>query len=162
MPHVETDKKILHDAQGRSIEWRYVEILFDLQDSHRFRLGNKLTKQHVQFHGKEMDARLAAQTLSRSVADASDCLRETNPAFKDCGYTVEFIRIFDKLFDICNSKSKFGQNLIFFAIAGITLYKKKIITTQSYTGFLGFIQTIRSIRHIYDENVRNGSMDYNM
>lgn len=143
------DKKILHDTQGRPIEWRYIEMLYDLQDLNRIRLGNKLTKQHVQFHGKKMNVRLAAQTLSRSVADALDVLREKNPAFKDCGATVEFIRIFDKLFDICNSKSKF-----------VTLYKKKIITTKSYTGFLGFIQTLRSIRHIYDENVKNGSMDY--
>lgn len=56
-----------------------------------------------------MNVRLATQTLSRSVADALGVLREKNPAFKDCATTIELIRAFDQLFDICNSKSKFGK-----------------------------------------------------
>ncbi|KAJ6636501.1 hypothetical protein Bhyg_15091 [Pseudolycoriella hygida] len=33
-------------------------------------------------------------------------------------------------------------------IEGITLYKKKITKTKSFTGFFGFIQTMASIRHM--------------
>lgn len=153
-------------------------MLQELQAKNQIRLGNKLTKQHIAFHGKIMNVRLAVQTLTRSVADALDVLKETNPAFKGCGATVEFIRTFDRLFDICNSKSKFGKYFKqpinpdteddifnFFATAtkyieNITLDGKKIITTKSFTGFLGLIKSMSSIKHIYYDNVKNGDMKY--
>lgn len=125
----------------------YIKMLHELQDLNRIRLGNKLTKQHIQFHGKKMNVRLAAQTFF---------LREKNIAFKECGHTIEFIRTFDRLFDICNTKSKYGKYFKrpirpdsekeifdFFATAtkyieGIKLHGKKIITTKNFTGFYGF------------------------
>ena len=51
-------------------------MLLELQDLNRVRLGNKFTKQHVQFQGKTMNVRLAVQTLSKSIADASDVFKE--------------------------------------------------------------------------------------
>lgn len=57
-----------------------------------------------------MNVKLAVQTLSSSVADAIDILREDIklPQFAGSEKTTEFIRIIDQLFDILNSKSTAG------------------------------------------------------
>ena len=60
-----------------------------------------------------MSVHLATQLLSRSVADGIDYCRDVLhlKEFEDSEDTTEFIRLFDGLFDILNSKSKFGKEL---------------------------------------------------
>ena len=55
----------------------------------------------------KMNVKLAAETLSTSVADAIENLREDKkiPEFEGSEATCKFISIIDKLFDICNSQS---------------------------------------------------------
>lgn len=56
-----------------------------------------------------MNVRLAAQTLSSSVADAIGFLRTSGyKDFIDSEATTNFIRIIDRLFDIMNSRNSFG------------------------------------------------------
>ena len=53
-----------------------------------------------------MKVKLAAQTLSSSVADALEfCEKDANlPEFRNCSATVEFIRFVDRMFDFLNSR----------------------------------------------------------
>ena len=58
-----------------------------------------------------MNVSVAAQTLSTSVADALDFLREdlNLSEFQDSKATSEFFRLFDALFDCFNSKNILGK-----------------------------------------------------
>ena len=58
-----------------------------------------------------MKVSFAAQTFSRSVANAIDHFRENLKLieFKESAPTSKFLRKFDELFDLCNSSSKFGK-----------------------------------------------------
>ena len=89
----------------RTISWKYVELLHRCQESEGGRLGNRLSNKHMQWKRLKMKVSLATQTLSASVADAMEFLRETGISdFQHCRATVEFVRCMDTLFDIFNSR----------------------------------------------------------
>ncbi|CAI6361435.1 unnamed protein product [Macrosiphum euphorbiae] len=56
-----------------------------------------------------MSVPLAVQVLSSSVADALQFLQTCNNNFNNVTATIEFIRIFDRLFDIMNARNSFGK-----------------------------------------------------
>ena len=58
-----------------------------------------------------MKVNLAAQTLSTSVADSIEfCNKTLNlEQFKESEATVKFIRIFDRLFDVLNSRNPLAK-----------------------------------------------------
>ena len=57
-----------------------------------------------------MKVKLAAQTLSSSVADAIEYfLKEGDPKFQGANGTIKFIRVVDRLFDLLNSRSPHGK-----------------------------------------------------
>ena len=57
-----------------------------------------------------MNVRLAAQTLSSSVADAIEFLEASGyPSFVGASATVRFIRKVDRLFDLLNSRNPYGK-----------------------------------------------------
>jgi hypothetical protein len=59
---------------------------------------------------KKMNVGLAAQTISSGVADAIDFLRKSgHPDFIGSEATTEFIRIFDRIFDIMNSRTPYQR-----------------------------------------------------
>lgn len=109
-----TDELINDDcvAEKRRIKWNHIESLHDLQEIAGVRLANKLTKQHVNFKNNKMKVRLAVQVLSDSVANAilhCDKTLEMKP-FENSQYTVIFLKVFDRIFDIFNSKYLTGAN----------------------------------------------------
>jgi len=55
---------------GNLVEWKYVNYVFDLQSYEGIRAANKLSRYHLQFDQHKMNVRLAAQTMSKSIADA--------------------------------------------------------------------------------------------
>ena len=59
-----------------------------------------------------MKVNLAAQALSSSIADALEyCEGKLKlPQFQGCGPTVKFIRVFDHLFDVLNSRNPPARN----------------------------------------------------
>jgi hypothetical protein len=72
---------------------------------------NKLSPNHIKFEKHEMNVRLAAQTLSSSVADAIEFLDidMNKPKFQNSSGTVKFTRTIDRLFDMLNSRSPIGK-----------------------------------------------------
>ena len=64
----------------------------------------------MQWKRHKMNVKIAAQTLSRSVADAIEYLMHCNlPSFAGAEGTICFIRNIDRLFDLLNSKNFFGK-----------------------------------------------------
>lgn len=56
-------EKQLYTSDG-VVKWIYIERLHDIQLQEGFKLGNKLSKSHIEFAKQKMKVKLAAQTLS--------------------------------------------------------------------------------------------------
>ncbi len=177
------DGGILVDGDGRKICWEYITALQKLQESEGLRLGNKLKQAHTNWWQQKMKVILAAQTFSASVADAIDYCRDTLklPEFQGSQATVEFIRTFDHLFDVLNSRNPCAKGYkaplrksnqetwaAFFEesytyimglrnTAGTLMYK-----TRRKTGFVGFLVAIKSMEQIFSDLVEkeNATMNY--
>jgi hypothetical protein len=72
----ETEKGIVIPGFSRPAKWSFITELFECQNLQGFRLGNKLTKSHVDISTHKMKVVLAAQVLSNSTADALRHLRD--------------------------------------------------------------------------------------
>lgn len=101
------ERKNFIDDKGELIKWDFIKKLENLQNSEGLHLGNKIRKAHIHFFKQKMKVKLAVQLLSNSVADAlSYCEEELGlEEFKGCQPTCKFIRIFNNVFDILNSRS---------------------------------------------------------
>lgn len=175
-------KGLIYDPDGNPVLWQYIVDLEKLQSSEGLTAATRLRSQHINFKTQKMKVRYATQVFSDSVADAlTFCaqLYPLYPQFKDCEATVKFLKIFNKLFDILNSKNflcrGFKQSLnvntadeffSFFAeaeeyIRGLTINKtKKIIDSASRTGFIGFIMGMHSMTFLYNRLVLGQEMRY--
>ncbi len=107
-----SDWKVLKDKDGNAIKWQYVVQLHELQKSEGLHLPKKLRQAHVNWKPQKIKVNLAAQALSLSVADALEyCEGKLKlPQFQGCGPTVKFIRVFDHLFDVLNSRDPLARN----------------------------------------------------
>ena len=102
-------EEVIISPKGK-ISFHFIQKLHEVQESEELKLANKISVAHVKFQNKKMNVRLAAQVLSSGFADAIDFLRTSgDERFVDSEATTEFIRIFDQLFDILNSRSSYGQ-----------------------------------------------------
>jgi len=101
------------DDEGHFVQWKYVEELQKLQAQEGLTLANKLSSNHLKFQKHKMNVRLAAHTLSSSVANAiafMDTYDSTySSRFAGSAGTVKFIRVIDKLFDMLNSRNPWGK-----------------------------------------------------
>ena len=99
------------DKEGEEIQWNYFKQLHILQEEQGLKMANKISSNHIKFEKHKMNVRLAAQTLSSSVADAIEFLDigMKNPNFKNSNGTVKFVRIIDRLFDMLNSRNPVGK-----------------------------------------------------
>lgn len=70
-------------------------------------LGNKLRNAHVNYTKQKMKVWLATQIFSQSVADSlSFCRNDLMlKEFESCEGKIQFLLIFNDLFDIINSKN---------------------------------------------------------
>ena len=118
-----------------------------------------------------MIVKLAAQVISDSVADAIEYYDKTLKLkqFENSEGTVRFLRIFNKLFDLLNSRNPFGKyskapmkqsnDHIWQEVLSVSEnYILKLKSTngslmysndKKITGFIGFLINIYSVRHIY-------------
>lgn len=140
---------------------------------------NKLNKKHIEWQQRKMKVRIAVETLSASVADSMEFLMiQGHPKFKDAKATIAFVRHFNNLFDIFNSRSmqsktKFKNPLspqnkteIFSYLENVSQYIKdlkiqimnktrntrtnsrSILKTRSKTAFRGYLINIESLKRI--------------
>jgi Transposase protein len=180
--------KTIYNSRGEEIKFSYILHLYELQNGIGLHFANKLSKTHLEFQNNKMKVSYAAQLLSASVADALEFLMKRGyQAFKDAAATIEFIRIFDQLFDRCNGKFAFGVGTKsplgkknfdewspFFDkateyINGLQISinskpKQTLLDTTSKTGFFGFIICMKSLSSIYksliEPDQNNGSLKY--
>lgn len=171
----------LIDIQGRKVKWSYIEALEALQQKEGLHLGNKLTKVHLEWAKQKMKVRLAVQTLSSSVADALDfCESKLKLSqFEGAHATAEFIRIFDRLFDILNSRNPLARSFkaplrqqnaasckSFFHkaeeyIRGLKDASGRPVTDGlKKTGFVGLIICMQSVDALFDEFVATKKLKY--
>lgn len=154
------------------ISWKYIQCLHTLQESEGFNLANKLHTGHVNWRKQKMKVKLAAQTLSSSVADALEFLEKDAklPEFQNCSATIEFIRYIDRMFDFLNSRHKlmggFKQpitkanfeylKLNTFRIAKYLLSLRdmngqRMIHHKRKTFIVGFVSTAKSVLSLAEE-----------
>lgn len=171
-------KKTIYDKDNNEIKWEYFERLEKLQNEAGFRLNNKFGKKHIGWKKRKMSVRIAVETLSNSVADTMEFLKnENNADFIGCEATVKFIRYMNNIFDCLNSKNPTGkgykapisattapQIFAFFNeaidyIQHIKLNRNgpSILTTKSSTPFFGYILDMQNLMLLYDEYVANTS-----
>ena len=102
---------ISHRLESKQIKWEYIDRLNDVQEELGFSLANKLTKKHIIWEKHKMNVKMAAQTLSASVASAIDFLCDDieHPDFEDSESTTSFIKRMDVAFDLLNSRNPFGK-----------------------------------------------------
>lgn len=103
------EKENLKDGDGRNISWKYFE---DLVKNKSNLVSHRMTVRHIDFHSNRINVKLAAQTLSYSVARSMEVLKDNDdPSFLNCDGTVTFVKNFNKAFDIFNSKHSDSNNL---------------------------------------------------
>lgn len=164
-------KNTIVDGDGNRIEWHYLEKLQQQQQN----LSNKLTKAHMQWRSRKMNVRLAAETLSNSVADSLEFMRTVDEEFEDVGPTAKYIRIFNDVFDIMNSTSKstnatsfkrpidrstyreyflkFDEAIDYIKQLSIDGELRSILKSEHYTPFMGFINNMINFKHIFQKYV---------
>lgn len=173
--------KVLLDENDAKFEWHYFESLEMFRNEKNLTLTHKLTKKHMQWFRCKMNVRLAAETLSNSVAASMQFLMDKNfPEFSNASATIKYIRVMNDLFDIMNSKRILSSNslksainplnheFIFKYFENAIEYLKKIklsdgrtvICTALRTAFRGFIINMISLKSIYEECIESGLMDY--
>ena len=111
MRNLLADKGVLVDKDGNEIKWQFIKSLHEVQNKEGLRAGNRLHSRHIEWTRQKMKVKLAAQTLSSSVADAIEfCNEELKlPEFQKSEATVKFIRIVDRLFDLLNSRNPMAK-----------------------------------------------------
>lgn len=102
-------KSPLKDGDGQLIDWKFFERLLRSEPD---LVSHKLTKKHIEFQNNKMNVKLAAQTLSFSVARSMEVLKlNGDPYFQNSNGTITFTKNFNKAFDIFNSKHTNSNNL---------------------------------------------------
>lgn len=173
------NKKTLYDSNDDKIEWDFIKKLVTLQTTEYLNFGNKLTKSHIEWENKKMNVRLAAETLSNSSATSIEYLNTVvqDEQFRNSEGTVKYMRVFDRLFDVMNTKPKhcnenFKQPISESSIDKISelfemtkdyikgLYmivdgkKVSMLNTRSFTAFFGFYHNITSFVGIYNDYIK--------
>lgn len=76
------------------------------------RIVHKLTQNHLNIKDPQrQNVKLAAQLFSNSIAKAIQfCAAKDLAGFKNCSAVVHMLEIFNKWFDIFNSRTMYGKN----------------------------------------------------
>lgn len=173
---------IIFDNDG-IVNWNHIADLNNIQEKESLHLGNKLKSGHIHYHKQKMKIRLAAQLFSDSVADALEfIMKEFGMDCENYSSNIYFIRLFNKLFDILNSRnlSQFGckkalnpknkdfvfkffqEAEVYISSLNCTRYAEPILQSNRKTGFKGFLICISSLRSLYEDlvNIENQKLLY--
>ena len=175
------DNKILINSEGQPIKWAFVERLHDLQVRHGIHLANKVRKKHIDFAKNRMNVSLAAQVISKSLANAILCLCKDmkDPLFHGAEATAEFLLIFDFLFDVMNSKhlkSQFSKSPLSLenmekVLTELEKCKEYIMGLKHESGlsvlrgrrkaaFVGWLNNIESIKILYNQLILTRKLSF--
>ena len=165
---------ILMDKDGSKIYWNFIVELQKLQDKEGLRLENKLKAAHVNWYQQQMKVNLAAQAFSSSVADAIEYSANVLKLkqFEGSAATVKFIRLFDRLFDVLNSRNPcakgyksalrvnnkgawrpFLDEAFQYVLHLKDATEQAMYTTRRKTGFVGFLVAIESTKGFFHDLV---------
>lgn len=162
------DKQNLRDGNNNPICWSFFECLVSQKSN---LISHKMTRRHIEFHSNKMNVKIAAQTLSLSVAKSMEVLlRSGDRSFSNATGTIIFVKNFNKAFDIFNAKHSDSNNLFkkglslesaqkifefldYFGgyVKSITYQGTNILKTARHTAFLGFLINTETLRYFYDE-----------
>ncbi|GBM18750.1 DNA transposase THAP9 [Araneus ventricosus] len=108
-------KDPIFDSQNRMVRWDIIIKLHELQKKEGLHLANKLKTRHIQWQKEKMEVNLATQVFPKSVTDALLHLNHSlqRPDFEGCEATVDFVNLFDSLFDIFYSKNLLAKGFKF-------------------------------------------------
>lgn len=152
------------------ISWNYLRYLHELQNELGFKFANRLSGVHINYKNKVMNVAVAAQTISSSTADAIEFLMKCgHPKFSGASSTIEYLRMIDRLFDLCNSRNPLAKGFK----TPLNLYNKDwwnkvfdesvaylenlnicgipVIKTPRKMFAIGFIATIKSLKALATE-----------
>ncbi|VEN56934.1 unnamed protein product [Callosobruchus maculatus] len=167
-------KQNLEDPDGKQISWSYIDKLVDLQYEEQLHLATKVKMRHLHWTKEKMKVRLATQILSKSVSDALNylCTDLKHHAFRDAEPTANFIKLFNDLFDIFNSKNRLAKykykrplsqhnkaetydylERIRSYILNLKIGNEPVTQCPRKTGFVGFLICIESLKYMYNEYV---------
>ena len=71
------DKRVIESQSGKKVELKFFERHESFQTKEVLKLANKLSANHIFHKNRKMNVKLAAQTLSASVAEALQFLVKT-------------------------------------------------------------------------------------
>lgn len=164
--------KNIIDSEGGIIEWKYFCLLYEAQHNLPWNLGNKLTKAHMQWDKRKMCVKTAGETMSNSVADSMEFMKQECEQFKNVDPTIKYVRMINDVFDIMNSTGKEGKTGFkrpitdstageFFDrfeeameyIRGLRIAGEKvpILHSMSRTAFFGFYNNMLNFKSIFKE-----------
>lgn len=109
------DKKgTLFDENNHQVKWQYIMHLIKFSQERGFSHTHKLNQSHLEWRRRPMNVRIAVETLSKSTADSIEFLRSNGyKEFVDASATIRFILLFDRIFDVFNTKvPNENQNLL--------------------------------------------------
>lgn len=170
----------LVDSDGGLIKWRYLELLYEAQKNLPYNLGNKLTKAHMQWESKKMCVKLAAQTLSKSVADSLNFLKEECSQFEHAGPTSKYVNIINDIFDVMNSSKlegatgfkraltistctesfdRFDEAMDYLKQLKVEGDAHSIFLSKSRTPFIGFYNNMANFKRIFKDYVISNRLD---
>lgn len=169
--------KTIYDSQNRQIQWNHIVNLESIGEKNEF-LTHKLTKKHINIQGRQMNVRIAAQTLSNSVANSLEyVMKQGRKNFENCDGSIEFCRTWDKLFDVFNTmhnattekcngnvfkipmNSETANIILPFLdqacnyIKSLRLNRTGILKSRRKTGFLGFLINIYNFKEMHKEYI---------
>ncbi|EEC08967.1 hypothetical protein IscW_ISCW024374, partial [Ixodes scapularis] len=148
--------------------------------SEGLRAANKLTQAHIDFCRQKMKAKLAAQTLSSSVAKDLLFAKQLGlPEFSKCEGTCKFIQDIDRCFDLLNSRSpvartykrpfyqaniqersqtmeRVGQNLMQLELPG----GQPAVTDGRRMSVIAFAFTLKSVASLATQLLTSGEVSY--
>lgn len=80
------------------ISFNFIKKLHEIQEKENLKFANKLTSLHIFLKDRKMSVLLAIEVLSCSVADELEFLQKYDVNFKHVTATVNFIRIFVRVY----------------------------------------------------------------
>lgn len=171
----------LVDIDGGLIDWKYLSLLYDVQKSLPWNLGNKLNKAHMQWEKQKMSVKIAAETMSNSVADSLQFMIGECDSFKHAESTSNYVRIINDIFDVMNSTknstnatgfkraitkttahelfSRFREALHYLRGLKVEGEGRSILKSSVYTAFIGFYNNMINLMNMYEDYVESDQVE---